>query len=368
MLVKILKIFALICFLSFIYNKTFDRNYFNYDSVPYVAAAYMLSGHDLDSSHAYTWNLLEEKAHPSVLNSLCCSTSYRKSMSSNSEAFGSHLPSYQTKSLYVYLIRIVSDIFNIDEFNSLKWISYSSAAILALIACIFFFNTQMMIYLCIFPILLLMQIMPISRLLTPDSLNALIFLGACFSFLKNKKMLGYLLLLASILIRQTNIIFYLAFISLELRQRKFSKVFGMSSLGLALYWLNSEYYGSIGYWNTYISSLIKMPDTFVGFDPIFDISIFFKTLLAKIEWMLQDSNLNRLLSLLSINLLFCLYFFNHGAKKVSENALIPLIFVSCSIISYLLIPFPDFRIYSGHLIASSLALLFCLTKQIVPRN
>jgi hypothetical protein len=135
----------------------------------------------------------------------------------------------------------------------------------------------------------------------------------------------------------------------------------MSTLGLMLYWLNSEYFESIGYWSTYVSSLIKMPDTFIGFDPTFDTSIFFKTLLAKIDWMLGDSNLNRLLSLMSINLLVCLYFFIFGAQEVAENALIPLIFICCSIISYLLIPFPDFRIYSGHLIASSLALLFFLS-------
>lgn len=361
MLIKILKILALVSFLSFIYEHTFDRNYFNYDSVPYVASAYMLSGHDSDRSHAYAWNLLKEKAHPSVFNNLCCATSYRKSMSSSSEAFESHLPSYQTKSLYIYLIRLVSDLFNIDEFSSLKWISFGSAVILTLVSCIFFFNVQLMIYLCIFPILFLMQIIPISRLLTPDSLNALIFVGACFSFLKNKKMLGHLLLLGSILVRQTNIIFYLAFISLELREKKFIKFFVMSTLGLMLYWLNSEYFESIGYWSTYVSSLIKMPDTFIGFDPTFDTSIFFKTLLAKIDWMLGDSNLNRLLSLMSINLLVCLYFFIFGAQEVAENALVPLIYICCSIISYLLIPFPDFRIYSGHLIASSLALLFFLS-------
>jgi hypothetical protein len=368
MLIKIIKILAFISFLSFIYNKTFDRNYFNYDSVPYVASSYMLLGYDLDRSHAYAWNLLKEKAHPSVFNNLCCATSYRKSMSSNSEAFGSHLSSYRTKSLYIYLIRLVSDFLKIDEFSSLKWISFSSVVILTLISCIFFFNAKLMIYFCIFPILFLIQIIPISRLLTPDSLNALVFLGACFSFLKNKKMLGYLLLLGSILLRQTNIIFYLAFILLELREKKFIKFFGMSALGLALYWFNSEYFESIGYWSTYVSSLIKLPDTFIGFDPAFDASIFFKTLVAKIDWMLGDSNLNRLLSLIFINLLVCLYFFNHGSKEVSENALIPLIFISCSIISYLLIPFPDFRIYSGHLIASSLALLFCLTKQIAPKS
>lgn len=358
-----LRVLVIICFLSFIYNKTFNRDYFNYDSIPYVASAHLLAGNDSDQSHAYAWNLLKEKSQPSIFNDLCCSSTYRKSMSSDPQAFESHLPSYKTKSLYVYLIRLTSDMFKIDEFSALKWISFISVVLLTLIASIFFFNSQLIIYLCIFPILILMQIIPIARLLTPDSLNALVFLSASLSFLSNKKTLGYLLLLGSILIRQTNIIFYGAFLVFELREKNYTKFFAMTSLGLALYWINSSYFESIGYWSTFVSSLIRMPNTFVGFDPVFSISTFFITLAGKIDWMLGDPELNRLLALMFINFLSCFCLIRKGVNITSNNAHVPLIFVACSMISYVLIPFPDFRIYSGHLIASSLSFLFLLDRQ-----
>ena len=63
---QVAKLLLLGCFFVFVYDKSFKENYFNYDSIPYVASAYMLSGNNLEESHAYAWNLLQEKSHPSV--------------------------------------------------------------------------------------------------------------------------------------------------------------------------------------------------------------------------------------------------------------------------------------------------------------
>ena len=136
--VQVAKLLLLGCFFVFIYDKSFKENYFNYDSIPYVASAYMLSGNSLEESHAYAWNLLQEKSHTSVFNDLCCGSSYKKSMYENTEAFGSHLPSYRTKSLYILLIRSSSDLLSIDEFQALKIISFASVILIALMACLLY--------------------------------------------------------------------------------------------------------------------------------------------------------------------------------------------------------------------------------------
>ena len=53
--------------------------------------------------------LLKETADEAVYQDLCCLSEYRKSMSSDQTAFASHLPSYQTKSGYILIIRLLSD-------------------------------------------------------------------------------------------------------------------------------------------------------------------------------------------------------------------------------------------------------------------
>ena len=137
--VSILKIITCSLFVFFVYEKSYKQDYFNYDGIPYVASAYMLTGEDLVSSHAYAWNLLRSKSQSGVFNDLCCGSSYRKSMYQSFEAFGSHLPSYQTKSLYVLTVRLVSSFFNIDEFEALKLISFTSVTLLSFLAAFFLF-------------------------------------------------------------------------------------------------------------------------------------------------------------------------------------------------------------------------------------
>lgn len=360
-LANIIKIIALICFLSFLHEKSFKNNYFNYDGIAYVASAYMLKDISQSDAHSYAWDLLKEKSHPSVFESLCCETSYRRSMFSSAENFGSHLPSYRTKSLYVYSIRLVSDLFDIDEFTSLKWISFASTVLMVLIVASFLFKKDLMFYLAIFPMFFLFQVIPITRLLTPDSLNALVMVCAGISFLSKQKMCGYLILLGSIFIRQTNIIFFGAFLIFELISKNYIRFFFLSFMGLTFYGINSYYFESIGYWKSFHSSLIRMPDTFIDFNPEFNLSIFFSTLLGKVNWILGDANLNRLLSLMFFILFICMYHFRKANMEEKNNALVPLIFICCSVLSFALIPFPDFRIYSGHLIAASITLLFSIS-------
>ena len=134
----ILKIITYLAFILFVYEKSYKQDYFNYDGIPYVASAYMLTGEDLVSSHAYAWNLLRSKSQPGVFNDLCCASSYRKSMYQSFEAFGSHLPSYQTKSLYVLTVRLISSLFDIDEFEALKVISFTSVILLSFLAAFFY--------------------------------------------------------------------------------------------------------------------------------------------------------------------------------------------------------------------------------------
>jgi len=355
--ISILKIITYLLFVLFVYEKSYKQDYFNYDGIPYVASAHMLTGEGLVSSHAYAWNLLRSKSQPGVFNDLCCASSYRKSMYQSFEAFGSHLPSYQTKSLYVLTVRVISSLLNIDEFEALKLISFASVILLSFLAAFFLFNKSFILYISIFPILILMQIIPMARLLTPDSFNALLMFSAATCFLSQKKTAGYGIMLASILVRQTNIILFALFLLFELKERKYLKLILYASLGLLIYFLNSSLFESIGYWKTYYSSLIRMPDTFVGFNPPFELSLICSTLIGKLNWMLGNPELNRFPALMLILLSLSLLPLKEKSYWMIEKRLVPFIFTIGAIISFALIPFPDFRIYAGFLIAASLSLI-----------
>jgi len=354
---KIFKLIVLLGFLLFLHDKSFKESYYNYDSIPYVASAYMLAGNDIESSHRYAWDLLKKRAHPAVFNDLCCNSSYRKSMHQNPQAFGSHLPSYRTKSLYILLIRLVTDFLGTDEFNALQIITFSSVVLMTVLTACLVFNRDILIYLSIFPLLFLMQIIPLTRLLTPDGLIAFMMVLSGVFFLKGSRLAGYSILLTTILIRQTNIILYALFLLFELRNRNQLRFWLLLSIGLLVYFMNSSHFDSLGYWKTYYSSLISMPDTFIGFEPTLKFSLLITTLIGKLDWMLGNAELNRLISLMLLLFVICLYKAKKSAEKDLDDFLIPLFFVTGSLISYILIPFPDFRIYAGYLMASAITLL-----------
>ena len=106
-----------------------------------------------------------------------------------------------------------------------------------------------------------------------------------------------------------------------------------------------------------------MPDTFIGFNPSFDTSILFSTLLGKLNWMLGNSELNRLISLMVLMLLLSLINLKSVQKGDLDDALVPVFFSAGAMIAYVLIPFPDFRIYAGYLLASTFTLLLGIAKR-----
>jgi hypothetical protein len=105
-----------------------------------------------------------------------------------------------------------------------------------------------------------------------------------------------------------------------------------------------------------------MPDTFIGFDPNFQFSILLSTLIGKLNWMLGNPELNRLIAIMALLFLISLYKLKEYRTENIETTLVPLIFILGALLSYILIPFPDFRIYAGYLIASTFTLILAAVK------
>jgi len=361
-LIGLVKIMALSIFIWFLVHFSNNQTYINYDSIPYTASSYLLQNNDKRIAHEYAWNLLETKVSKEIFEDLCCSTDYRKSMSQNIEAFYSHMPAYSAKSGYVFFVRLLSDFLQVDEYEAMKIISQASIILMVLLACIYFSNRSLFIYLGVFPILLISQILGLGRLLTPDAFIALIFLSSSFLLVLNRAMTAYVLMAFSILLRQINIIFFFMLSLLFLMKKQWLNFILINFIGIFIYFFNSWYFESLGYWKHFYSNLIYLPSTFIDFNPELSFGIYLNLLKTKFLWMLAHPELNRFIGLVTFNCMMASFAISKGVNDHKNEVLIGALLSYGIIFSYILFPVPDHRIYSGVIISSSLMLLSGLTR------
>ena len=188
-----------------------------------------------------------------------------KSMSSDYEAFASHMPAYQIKSLYVQLIRITSDFLGVDEYKAINLISLSSVLGIVFLLLASSFNLIFW-FLSIFGVLVLSQVLHLSRLMTPDALSSLVFLCSVVLILRNLKVAGFFLLILALLVRPSNIVYTGLIPLFLLKDKKFIYFLLLSSVSLFVYYLNAKIIGGLGWWKSFHSSLIGMPTTFIGYE------------------------------------------------------------------------------------------------------
>ena len=357
---------GLLSFLIFAFFINFSSNnysYFNYDSVPYAASAYILKNKDKDESHSYAWGLLEDKAPEFVFNDLCCATEYRISMYKNQESFIAQLPSYQTKSLYIYFIRMTSDALKVDEYDAMRLITIFSIYLTLFFVYLIFLREKTGFLIASLPLMILYQLPSLGRLLTPDSLIFLFFTAATFFILNKKYYLAALILIASILLRQTNLI-YVGLLSTFFILRKEYWVCALISFSaVSLYLTNSIIYESLGYVKTFNYGLIKIPTDFVNYSPSLTFETYLQTLKGKFMWMLMNENLNRFIALFFLQFLLVItLFISSQSDRIREILFWSLCFSLSVFLSYILIPFPDQRLYAAGLFSSAIFMLkaFCL--------
>ena len=357
----LIKVVATLLFCNLIINHSYDKPYYNYDSIPYVASAKYLQTQDHEISHNYSYDLLKEKA-PQFYNGLCCSSAYRKSMSNDYEAFASHMPAYQIKSLYVQLIRITSDFLGVDEYKAINLISLSSVLGIVFLFVSFFFQLNIFGFLSIFGVLVLSQVLHLSRLMTPDALSSLVFLCSVVLILRNLKVAGFFLLILALLVRPSNIVYTGLIPLFLLKDKKFIYFLLLSSVSLFVYYLNAKIIGGLGWWKSFHSSLIGMPTTFIGYDPPFDFNQYLESLKYWFFWTLTDWNYNRWLAIALSFSIGSIYLMQKNKGYLKNEVLIFASFSFGVLISFILFPIADHRIYSSGLLPATFLFLLFLFK------
>ena len=105
-----------------------------------------------------------------------------------------------------------------------------------------------------------------------------------------------------------------------------------------------------------------MPNTFIDYNPEFSFEIYLGLLIDKFLWILTDPYLSKLVILLGMNVAVGFFFFQSKFNEISRFGQLSLVFSIGAIIAFVLIPFPDFRIYAAPIIASSYLILKALAK------
>ena len=105
-----------------------------------------------------------------------------------------------------------------------------------------------------------------------------------------------------------------------------------------------------------------MPVTFIGYEPEFSVKVYLELLKDKFFWILTNAHLSKLIVMLGINISLGVFFFKSKINEISNFGKLSLVFSIGALIAFVLIPFPDFRIYAGPIIASSYLILKAISK------
>ena len=175
-------------------------------------------------------------------------------------------------------------------------------------------------------------------------------------------MAGFALLVLALLVRPSNIV-YTGLVPLFLiKDRKFLYFALLSVLSLSVYYINAKMIGGLGWWKSFHSSLIGMPTSFIGYDPPFNFNQYLESLNYWFFWTLSDWNYNRWLALALSFSFGAVYLLQKDRGYLKNEVIIFTAFSFGVLISFILFPIADHRIYASGLIPATFLFVSFLFK------
>lgn len=204
----IFSIYLLILFyLSLLLSK---KPLYNWDMLPYIAAAISMTTENIDSIHVQTYLTAKKETSEKTYEDLVTGSTYRETLSNNSEFFYQQLPLYTIKPLYVfsiYLLHYKMGFLLTTATYIPSIVSYFVIGLIVFFWIAYYLSFLWSLFLSVL-ILLFPPLLEVTRLSTPDALSTAVIFSALY-FLVQKKSFNTcsILLLISIFVRLDNIIF-----------------------------------------------------------------------------------------------------------------------------------------------------------------
>ena len=343
MMIRAINCIFLIFALIFIFQKTEKEHYYNWDAIPYSMGLHIYEGRSVDEAHYLTFYNLREEVGPRLFQDLCCSGTYRSDQFSSSENLNSMLPMYVSKPGYISLISAVKNVFNISEYQAMKYISIYAVLLLSLLFFVSFFQASGIAQFAWIPLVIAGDILFLGKLMTPDAVTTLIFALGLVLLLSKRLISGYIVLALSMLFRLDMIVAVGLLGLLPLLNQKFIFAAVNSIVFLSIYFIVSSGSDHIGWWAHFYTSVISQQSNLTDFKPEFDFERYLSIVFGNLEWILRDTNYIKWFAM-NLILFFTGAYFYQKKKNVFLNTVLMILCVSI-IIKFFLFPKVDARIY-----------------------
>jgi hypothetical protein len=196
-------LFSIMIFFSSIYKPDYS-----WDMIGYIGAAKSFENQDIAATHTFTYDQIEKRVPGNIFWDMTHGDNmYREAVYSDPTAFSEQLPYYKIRVIYTELLYLLhkSGIDMITASHLISGLSVSVAMMILYFLAISYIKKPM-IYL-IPPLAIVLGIIDLARLSTPDSLIFLVIILSAYFYLKNKNIALFILQVIMIGIRTDLILF-----------------------------------------------------------------------------------------------------------------------------------------------------------------
>ena len=349
MILRIVNLALFVLLSLFLFDKTFAKGYYNWDSLAYSYAVHKNEGLSIEDAHASTYQTLKQEVSDGLYKDLCCSSQYRRAQFENPDNLDSMMPMYALKPGYIFLIKQTKDTFQVSEFQAMSYISSISILLIAALIFFSFFQLSSFAQLLWIPLVFLGELLFLGKLMTPDAISALLMLLGTIGLLHKRYVFGYIVLGLSLLFRLDLIVAIGLLGLLPAINKKYFFALANSALYLLGYFVISYSSDHVGWWPHFYTSLVSTQVNMSEFDPDFSLGKYLEILYGNFMWVLNDNRYIKWFAMSFFLLLASVILYSQ--KKHTYLNIIGITLGIAIFIKFILFPKVDSRVYLSIFIA-----------------
>ena len=349
MILRIVNLALFVLLSLFLFDKTFAKGYYNWDSLAYSYAVHKNEGLSIEDAHASTYQTLKQEVSDGLYKDLCCSSQYRRAQFENPDNLDSMMPMYALKPGYIFLIKQTKDTFQVSEFQAMSYISSISILLIAALIFFSFFQLSSFAQLLWIPLVFLGELLFLGKLMTPDAISALLILLGTIGLLHKRYVFGYIVLGLSLLFRLDLIVAIGLLGLLPAINKKYFFALANSALYLLGYFVISYSSDHVGWWPHFYTSLVSTQVNMSEFDPDFSLGKYLEILYGNFMWVLNDNRYIKWFAMSFFLLLASVILYSQ--KKHTYLNIIGITLGIAIFIKFILFPKVDSRVYLSIFIA-----------------
>ena len=349
MILRIVNLALFVLLSLFLFDKTFAKGYYNWDSLAYSYAVHINEGLSIEDAHALTYQTLKQEVSNGLYEDLCCSSKYRMAQFENPDNLDSMMPMYALKPGYIFLIKQTKETFQVSEFQAMNYISLISILLITALIFFSFFQLSSFAQLLWIPLVFLGELLFLGKLMTPDAISALLILLGTIGLLHKRYVFGYIVLGLSLLFRLDLIVAIGLLGLLPAIDKKYFFALANSAIYLFAYFIISYSSDHVGWWPHFYTSLVSTQVNMSEFDPDFSLSKYLEILYGNFMWVLNDNRYIKWFAM-SFSLLLASVIL-YSQKKHTYLNIIGITLGIAIFIKFILFPKVDSRVYLSIFIA-----------------